>query len=184
MSRVSFVAGDAGSWVVESVVPVRGEGLGLAARLERIEGSEFTQVSAATWRLIGVRSHERYVEREEKQELALVQPPLDRPDSDRAALIPIRKSEKWWSLAQDERRHLFEAESHHIAVGLEYLPAIARRLYHSKDLGEPFDFLTWFEYAEKDAAAFEHLVQRLRASAEWNFVEREVDVRLRRVRPL
>src|SRR2546428_7160638 len=32
-----------------------------------------------------------------------------------------------------------------------YLPAIARRLYHCRDLGEPFDFLTWFEYAPADA---------------------------------
>jgi chlorite dismutase len=181
MSRVTFIAGDSGSWTIESISPVRGEGLGLAPRLERVEGPEFTQVSAASWRLIGVRSHERYVERDEKLKLAAVQPPLDRPDSRRAALIPIKKSENWWSLAQDERRRLFEEQSHHIAIGLEYLPAIARRLYHSKDLGEPFDFLTWFEYAERDAAAFDHLVQRLRASVEWNYVEREVDVRLRKV---
>ena len=61
-----------------------------------------------------------------------------------------------------------------------YLPAIARRLHHCRDLGyaEPFDFLTWFEYAPSDAAAFDELVAALRASPEWTFVEREVDVRL------
>jgi hypothetical protein len=63
---------------------------------------------------------------------------------------------------------------------LEYPPAIARRLVHSRDCGESFDFLTWFEFAREDTAAFERLVQRLRATVEWRFVEREVDTRLSR----
>jgi len=54
-----------------------------------------------------------------------------------AALIPIRKSEAWWSLAQDERRALFEETSRHIAIGMEYLPGIARRLHRARELGEP-----------------------------------------------
>ncbi len=33
---------------------------------------------------------------------------------------------------------------------MRYLLAVARRLYHCRDLGEPFDFLTWFEYAPQD----------------------------------
>jgi len=61
---------------------------------------------------------------------------------------------------------------------LRYLPAVARRLHHSRDLGEPFDFLTWFEYAPEHSAAFEELVVRLRASEEWKYVDREVDIRL------
>jgi len=52
----------------------------------------------------------------------------------------------------------------------------------SRELGEAFDFLTWFEYAPSDAAAFEELVGLLRASEEWRYVTREVDVRLRRRR--
>lgn len=63
---------------------------------------------------------------------------------------------------------------------MEYLPAVARKLFHSRDLGEPFDFLTWFEFAADDAAAFEHMVGRLRATREWTYVEREVDIRLER----
>ena len=66
------------------------------------------------------------------------------------------------------------------ALGLQYLPAVARQLYHCRDLGEPFDFLTWFEYAPEHAAAFEELVAALRATAEWTYVEREVDIRLER----
>jgi hypothetical protein len=63
---------------------------------------------------------------------------------------------------------------------MQYLPAVARRLYHGRDLGEPFDFLTWFEYAPRDARAFEELVSRLRATPEWDYVEREIDIRLAR----
>jgi chlorite dismutase len=180
MSRVTFVAGASGPWAIQSVTPVRGEGLGLAPRLDRIEAPDFTLISGSVWHLRGVRSHERYVELEEKRRLSAVQPGLDRPEARRGALIPIKKKAEWWGLAQDERRRLFEDTSHHIAIGLEYLPAVARRLYHSKDLGEPFDFLTWFEFAEKDAGSFEELVFRLRATEEWSYVEREVDVRLTR----
>ena len=81
-------------------------------------------------------------------------------------------------MAQDERRAIFEDRSRHISTSLRYLPRIARRLHHGHDLGEEFDFLTWFEYSPSDAAAFEELVVLLRASEEWRYVTREVDVRL------
>ena len=45
---------------------------------------------------------------------------------------------------------------------------------------QPFDFLTWFEYAPDQTAAFEYLVSRLRATEEWAYVEREIDIRLER----
>lgn len=86
----------------------------------------------------------------------------------------------WWNLPSNERRAIFEDRSHHIATGLEYLPAVARRLYHSRLLGEPFDFLTWFEFASDDAPAFDQLVRRLRQTEEWGYVEREVDIRVHR----
>lgn len=128
----------------------------------------------------GLASNVCYTRRDEQQTLAATQAGLGRPEATRAALIPISKSEAWWALAQDERRELFEETSRHIAIGLEYLPAIARRLYHGHDLDEPFDFLTWFEYAPEDAPAFEDLVARLRATREWEYVQREVDIRLAR----
>ena len=81
-------------------------------------------------------------------------------------------------MPQDERRRIFEESSHHIATGLEYLPAIARRLHHGRDLGETFNFLTWFEFAPEHADAFEDLVDRLRLTEEWSYVEREIDIRL------
>ena len=47
-------------------------------------------------------------------------------------------------------------------------------------VGGPFDFITWFEFAPSDGAAFDELVGMLRATEEWTYVEREVDIRLRR----
>ena len=81
-------------------------------------------------------------------------------------------------MAKSERRRIFEEQSHHIAIGLEYLPAIARRLHHSRELREPFDFLTWFEYAPEHSDEFEQLVLRLRNTEEWHYVDREIDIRL------
>jgi chlorite dismutase len=77
--------------------------------------------------LRGVTSYERYVNKEEQQSLIAVQPPLDRSSATCAALIPVKKSEHWWALPQDERRAIFEEQSHHIHTGLQYLPAVARR---------------------------------------------------------
>jgi hypothetical protein len=175
---VIFVAGDVGEWQIERLAAVRGAGLSPAARLSRVEGAHLA--AGGAWALRGTTSNERYVTRAEKEALRAVQPPLGREASTCAALIPLRKSPEWWDLAQDERRRILEERSHHVSVGLRYLPAVARRLYHCRDLGEPFDFLTWFEYAPADAQRFEDLVGELRRSVEWEFVEREVDVRLSR----
>ena len=136
----------------------------------------------AAWVLRGMNSYERYVIREEKERLAAVQPPIGRPQATCAAWIPIKKSAAWWQLPQDERRAIFEDRSSHIATGLRYLPAVARRLHHSYDLDEPFDFLTWFEYAPADSDRFEELVRALRQTEEWRYVEREVDIRVSRSR--
>lgn len=80
------------------------------------------------------------------------------------------------------RRKIFEEQSSHVKIGLRYLPAVARRLHHCRDLGEnePFDFLTWFEYAPADEAAFDQLASALRSSVEWEYVDREIDIRLLR----
>lgn len=181
IARVTFAAGAVGEWRVESVRAIVGEALPLAAALSRSEGAAFVggNVEAApTWVLRGVRSNERYLERAEKTQLAAVQEGLGRPASRAAALIPLRKTAAWWDLPQDERRAIFEAKSRHIAIGSRFLPAIARRLYHARDLGEPFDFLTWFEFAPADAGAFDELLGRLRETEEWRYVDREVEVRL------
>jgi len=179
---VAFVGGPTGRWAVERVETVAGAALAPAPRLSVLQGSAATGGGppGTAWMLRGVTSNERYVTREEREALRARQEPLGRPAATRAALIPITKSDAWWDLAQDERRRILEERSRHIATGLEYLPAIARRLHHGRDLGEPFDFLTWFEFAAEDTAAFDELVQRLRATEEWRYVEREIDIRLTR----
>lgn len=181
-----FIGGAQGTWRIDRIAAVTGDSLPPAARLQLVAAGEAAGEAAgsagAAWRLRGITSNERYVERPEKQQLLARQPALGRPGATCAALIPIRKNAAWWAMTQDERREVFEAQSRHIAIGLEHLPAVARRLHHCRDLEspQPFDFLTWFEYAPADAEAFEALVAALRASPEWAFVDREVDLRLSR----
>jgi chlorite dismutase len=178
---VAFVGGPNGRWVVERIEAVVGTSLAPAERIDVLAGAaSHGGCGNAVWTLRGVASNERYVTREEHQALAVRQQGLGRPAATRAALIPITKSEAWWDLPQDERRRIFADASRHVALGLDVLPAVARRLHHSRDLGEPFDFLTWFEYAPHDADTFERLVERLRDTEEWRYVEREVDLRLTR----
>lgn len=179
----TFVGGKAGGWSVVESKTVVGDPLPAVERLDIVQGAVPALPDGAAWLLRGVTSNVRYTTGAEKALLVAKQAGLGRPDATHAALIPIRKNAKWWSLTQDERRTIFEDRSHHIKTGLRYLPAIARRLHHCRDLGvnEPFDFLTWFDYAEADSAAFEELVDELRATEEWKFVEREIDIRLVRV---
>jgi len=176
----TFVAGENGDWQIVGSRAVVGAELPAAARLEPRPTLLAELPARASWLVRGVTSNERYVFRAEKTLLVAKQPALGRPSARCAALIPIRKSEAWWDLTQDERRAIFETRSQHIEIGLQYLPAIARRLHHGRDLGEPFDFVTWFEFAPADSAAFEDLLGRLRDTEEWRYVEREVDVRLER----
>src|SRR2546425_842622 len=171
-----FVGGKIGSWRAGRGDPVVGIPLARISRLVRPERG--ARPRAGDWVLKGVMSFERYATRAERSLLEAREGSLGRPSATRAALIPVRKSAAWWGLPPVERRAVLEERSHHIRSGLEYLPDVARRLYHSRELGEPFDFLTWFEYGPDHAAAFEELVGRLRNSEEWRYVEREVDVRL------
>jgi hypothetical protein len=175
---VTFAAGETGPWRIVRNKAVIGEGLGTASHLAMHEGT-MGDVSAA-WRLRGITSNTRYTTRAETDALRARQQGLGRVHASCAALIPIRKSAAWWDLAQDERRAIVEERSRHITIGLDYVPAVARRLHHCRDLGaaEPFDFLTWFEFPPDDEAAFETLLAKLRATEEWRFVEREVDVRV------
>jgi hypothetical protein len=179
MSPATFIAGQAGAWQIERISPVVGETLPLAPRLD-VKSAIVAKPEGAAWSLRSVSGHVRYVERSEKAVLDPVSPPLGRAEATCGVLIPIRKSDAWWALPQDERRAIFETRSRHIALSLPYLPRIARRLHHSRELGEPFDFCTWFELAPEHLAAFDELLLLLRSTEEWQYVEREVEVRLTR----
>jgi chlorite dismutase len=172
-----FAAGPQGEWSIVSVEAIAGPGLPNAPNLTVRQGEP---TGASVWALRGVRSNERYTSREEKAQLSAKQADLGRKEADYAVLIPIRKSAAWWALTQEERLTIFGPHSRHTAIGLDYLPAVARRLFHCRDLAteEGFDFLTWFEFAHNDLALFDKLLARLRATPEWNYVDREVEVRL------
>jgi hypothetical protein len=180
-----FRGGQSGAWRVTRLAGVKGESLAPTPALS-VTHSESIALpilpSQTGWRLAGTVSHVRYVERAEKQQLTAMQADLGQPESKLAALIPIKKSDAWWELTQEERRRIFEDKSHHIASSLRFLPAIARQLYHCRDLGQPFDFLTWFEYRLAHESLFEELVGMLRQTEEWTYVEREVDIRVERER--
>ncbi len=178
-SIVAFVAGPEGQWRIDGILAPKGESLPPAARLAVVEGEGIDEPKGR-WALRGMVLPAVYANEAEEGALAAKQAPLGRPEARCAALIAVRKSPAWWAMSHDERRAVIEEQSHHIAVGLEYLPAVARRLHHAHELREPFDFLTWFEYAPADGEAFDELVVRLRATEEWSFVEREVDIRVTR----
>jgi hypothetical protein len=179
----SFAGGRQGPWRVERVQCLIGDALPAVTHVQVLAGAAVQMPDGLAWHLRGITSNERYVTRAEKTALVAVQEGLGRPASACAALIPIRKSAAWWALPQDERRAIVEEQSQHIHIGMRYLPQVARRLHHCRDLGadEPFDFITWFEFAPEHAAAFDDLLAKLRASAEWRFVDREVDFRLTRI---
>ncbi len=175
-----FIGGTSGQWKITQMSTVIGTPLEASSHLSKIPSS-LTASSQGQWTLKGFTSNIRYAEKDERAKLVAVQADLGRPNATYAALIPIKKNEIWWTLAQDERRKIFESQSHHTATGLKYLPAIARKLYHCRDIGQPFDFLTWFEYAPEHAALFEELVASLRETEEWKYVEREIDIRLEKI---
>lgn len=171
-----FSGCQSGAWKIDRIIPIIGEILEPAPCLSILDSSKTN--SDSVWTLRGVASHARYTTRSEKNNLVAVQAELGRTTSLRAALIPIKKTNSWWELTQDERREIFEVQSQHIARSMKYLPAIARKLYHSRDLVQPFDFLTWFEFSPDQENSFDDLLSELRSSEEWKYVCREVDIRL------
>jgi hypothetical protein len=176
----TFAGGKHGQFSIDSVTAVRGEPLPTAPRLDVTQRAD--RPRDATYVLRGVVSNERYVNRGEKGLLVSKQEALGRAEATCSVLIPIKKSEAWWGLSQDERRAIFEDQSNHIALGMKALPQVARRLHHCRDLGEdaPFDFLTWFDFQPRESAIFDDLLGALRTTEEWQFVEREVEIRVTR----
>ena len=95
---VSFPAGASGSWQINRIDTVIGDGPPAADRLAVLEGSEALPANRqARWVLRGVTSNTRYTNRSEVDALISRQQGLSRPQATRAALIPIRKTEAWWA---------------------------------------------------------------------------------------
>ena len=175
-----FVGCNQGNLQVTAMTTLNGESLPPITHLE-ILPSSLEPTSTGIWTLKGLTSNLRYTEKEDKDKLAAIQADLGRAGATLAAFIPIRKSEAWWNLAQDERRKIMEDKSQHTHSGMKYLPAIARKLFHCRDIGQPFDFLTYFEFAPEHEDAFEDLLFMLRNTEEWNYIDREIDIRLVRI---
>ena len=161
---------------------LNGAPLKTATHVDIVNGRSCRPPMGSSWVMRGVVKNTRFVTREERPDLApryLKQGPVE---STCAALIPIRKSAAWWNLEQDERHEIIEARSRQLGRGMRFLPAIARRFLYGRDLGEPFDMVTWFEYSSRDQSIFDDLAGALRSSIEWQYIEREVDIRLVRER--
>ena len=176
---ISFVGSNSGLWKVLSIQTVAGQPMEIATNVNIIKGDLNSILPVnSNWILRAFISNLRYTSKDEKIDLDQKSRGLDRPEFNHAALIPIKKSEEWWSLAQDERRKIFEDDSHHIQTSVKYLSVISRQLYHCKDLGEEFDFLTWFEFSAEHDNKFDELCDILRKTEEWKYVTREIDIRL------
>lgn len=174
---ISFVGSNEGLWKVSKIETREGEALPTVKTIDIHKKNIETDLNEG-WVLKAFISNLRYTNREEKTELDKNSKPLGQPEYDRAAFIPLKKSDEWWSLTQDERRKIFEEDSKHIQVSSKYLAYVSRQLHHSRDLGQPFDFLTWFEYSSAHEEQFEELCYTLRKAEEWKYVIRDIDFRM------
>ena len=179
----SFVGGKMGSMRVISHTTISGQPIARVDGIDMVAGIVANLPDDAVWALHGVATNDRYTTRAEKTELTGKQAPIGRPEATSVALILLRKRAEWWALTQDERRAILEEDSHHIAIGMRYLPAVARRLLHCRDLDAdaPFDFIGFLDFAPESGAAFDEMLDRLRATREWSFMDREIDIRLTKV---
>ncbi len=175
---IFFNGGARGKWKVTKQSAIKGTGLAGVGFIDR----GVTVDTTASWTLSGVTSNLRYTNAAEKKLLDATPSVLAKPGATCAALIPITKSAAWWAMAQDERRAVLEDKSRHIAIGSDYLAVVSRKLVHCRDQpGAQFDFLTWFEFRPENKGRFDELLRKLRVTAEWGFIEREVELRLERV---
>jgi len=165
---------------VRSQDTLSGKPIARVEAVDMVAGLAVDMPADASWSFHGVTSNDRYTTRAEKTELIGRQVAVGRPEASQAALILLRKRADWWVLTQDERRAVLEEESHHIAIGMRYLPAVSRHLLHCRDLGTdaPFDFIGFLDFAPESEAAFDAMLVQLRATREWSYMEREIDIRL------
>ncbi len=178
---------------VRKVVPVLGEAptnIANGWNVVRVETSlpisiEQPSSPSQVIQFYGVTQNLHYTSNAQRQELDRhSRPELEPSDHTTAVLIPIRKSEDWWELAQDERQVSFEkTEKHpgHTAIGLKYVDRVFRKLYHSHylDVALGYDFLTYFEFEDIHEKDFTTLLADLRdtkANPEWAYVNHDFEI--------
>ncbi len=176
----SFIAGDRGSWEVVSMRTTIGASLESAPFLDVRNEYVMKLPVDFRWLLRGVSSKSKGL-RPSDGEVMIPRPQLGRKGACCAAFMPVKRSRDWWSLTDGERREICgrsrDADLRGNPTGM-----VASRFHHSRELGEPFDFLMWFEYSPGDAALIDEVIASIRESEEWRYVEREADVRLVRMR--
>jgi hypothetical protein len=172
---------------VEKVVNVAGDPLAVAAgwSVARIESRAKIPAVATDLALTGVTQHPGYTGASDRQSLERVS---RRDPGTVAVLIPIRKTEAWWAMAQDERLAFFHrrnGSAGHIAIGQRFAGKILRRLYHARYQPDgQWDFLTYFELSPNQATTFRTLLASMRnprRNPEWRFVEREVEIWMKKL---
>jgi hypothetical protein len=177
---------------LNEVVPIRGQALNLkqGSSVARIETSvppslsKRLPIASSVIQFYGVTQHLHYTSDAQRRELDQRSiSELEPSDHTTAVLIPIRKSEEWWKLSQDQRQAYFQTDTHqgHTAIGLMYVEQIFRKLYHSRYLGVVlgYDFLTYFEFEDVYKSNFRTLLSELRDTEnnpEWVFVDREFEI--------
>ena len=109
--RASFVGGAFVAWRVERMETIAAAGFPAARRVDAISLEPGSTTPSGHWVLTGMTTNARYTTRDETTALTSRQEPLGRTEASLTALIPIRKSSSWWSLTQDERRSILEAQS-------------------------------------------------------------------------
>lgn len=111
-NRYSFIGGEQGRWRVVDIGGISGPSLEPVKRVNVVNGAILTLPFDSSWVLQSFSSNIRYAMRDEINTLQAVQPGLNRSEAISAVLIPIKKSVQWWEMAQDERRAIFEEQSH------------------------------------------------------------------------
>ena len=179
---------------VREVVPVAGEAptnIAQGWNVMRIETpipisiSEEPSSPSSVIQFYGVTQNLHYTSDAQRQELTKrSRPELEPSDHTTAVLIPIRKSEEWWKLAQDQRQAYFQkTDKHegHTAIGLKYVDRVFRKLYHSRYLNAVlgYDFLTYFEFEDIYEKDFKILLAELRdttVNPEWAYINSEFEI--------
>ena len=155
---VVIAGGASGAWQVDRIDPVRGPSLDRVARVAVFDGAAAIAAGStadAAWILRGTTGHVRYLEQHENR--AGVDPARPRspggdarradPDPQGRRVVGARAGR-----AAGASRGSARATSRSACATC---PRLRGACYHSRELGEPFDFLTWFEFAPEHASAFE-----------------------------
>ncbi len=179
-------------YIVRKVVPVLGEASADIANdwnVVRFESNLPISIEVpspiSVIQFYGMTQNLHYTSDAQRQELdKLSRQELGPSNHSTAVLIPIRKSEAWWELSQDQRQAYFQKtkkQQGHTAMGLKYVDRVFRKLYHSRYLNAAlgYDFLTYFEFEDVYEKDFTTLLAELRdteVNPEWVYVSREFEI--------